>query len=72
MASSVNAPGGELLYSTYLGGACADVASAVAVDPDSNADVTSQSASPNLPLRISRSPMSLLHSNPSEPALEHS
>jgi len=47
----VNAPGGELLYSTDLGGACADVASAAAVDHSGNADVTGQSASPNFPLR---------------------
>lgn len=34
------APGGTILYSTYLGGPCEDVAADIAVDPSGNAYVT--------------------------------
>jgi hypothetical protein len=47
--SKLNASGSALLYSTYLGGAGADVGNAIAVDGSGNAYVTGQAA-PGFPL----------------------
>jgi hypothetical protein len=47
--SKLNATGSALLYSTYLGGAGADVGSGIAVDSAGNAYVTGETPSSNFP-----------------------
>jgi hypothetical protein len=49
-ATKLSATGGELIYSTYLGGGGRDVAEGVAVDSSGNALVAGYSSSPNFPL----------------------
>jgi len=49
-ATKLSATGGELVYSTYLGGSGRDVAEGVAVDSSGNAFVTGYASSPNFPL----------------------
>lgn len=43
--------GGELMYSTYLGGKGNDLGLAIAIDPEGNAYVTGSTASKNFPTR---------------------
>jgi len=49
-ATKLSATGGELVYSTYLGGSGRDVAEGVAVDSSGNAFVTGYASSANFPL----------------------